>query len=112
MADFQALYGACGEPSGDLLVLDVDYLPLDAERDVRRFIDGFAAGGTPLTFPILFDTSDGAVAERYGVAPRGAKQAALPVSFFISRAGVLLAKVFGPVTGTLDAQLCAAEAAR
>jgi alkyl hydroperoxide reductase subunit AhpC len=85
-------------------------LPLDSETDARRFVASYAGGPEALSFPLVFDTSDGEVAERYGVAPSGAKQAALPVSFFIDSAGVVREKVLGPVTGVLEAKVEAAEA--
>jgi peroxiredoxin len=101
MSEFQEMYAA-REAAGDFVVLAVDYRPLDSASDVRRFFDGFTAReGVMAGFPVLYDTSDGAVAERYGVAPRNAKQATLPVSFFIDRNGVLREKVFGPVFGDL-----------
>jgi peroxiredoxin len=112
MSEFQEMYEA-REAAGDFVVLAVDYRPLDSASDVRRFFDGFTAReGVTVGFPVLYDTSDGTVAERYGVAPRNAKQATLPVSFFIDRAGVLREKVFGPVFGDLLPQkLAATEAA-
>jgi peroxiredoxin len=101
MAEFERLYRE-RLPRADLVVLAVDYRPLDTPAEVRRFLDGFAAReGQPVTFPVLYDTAAGEVAERYGVAPRGARQATLPVSFFIDRDGVLRARVFGPVFGEL-----------
>ena len=112
MANFASSYAARGGDSGDLVILAVDYLPLDGERDVRRFVDGFASRGQPLTFPILLDTTEGAVAARYGVAPRGARQAALPVSFVIDRDGVLRSKVLGPITNVLGDRLRDAETQR
>jgi len=101
MAEFEQLYRA-RRAAGDLVVLAVDYRPLDSPAEVRRFLATFAQrNGAPLTLPVLFDTAAGEVAERYGVAPRGARQATLPVSFFIDRDGVLRARVFGPVYGDL-----------
>jgi peroxiredoxin len=109
MAEFQRATRA-HEAAADLVVLAVDYLPLDAESDVRRFLETRASElGAPLAFPVVLDTRDGKVAERYGVAPRGAKQAALPVSFFIDRNGVLRDRMFGPVTGTFEGRLIAIE---
>lgn|GEM_PF-3108085 len=111
MAEFQRTM-LTHAAAGDLVVLAVDYLPLDAEPDLRRFLDTRASDfGAPIAFPIVLDTRDGRVAERYGVAPRGAKQAALPVSFFIDRTGVLRDRMFGPVTGTFEARLRATEGA-
>jgi peroxiredoxin len=111
MADFQALYRARGEGAEDFTVIAIDYRPLDGEADARRFVESFA-GGEALSFPLVFDTAEGEVAERYGVAARGAGQAALPVSFFIDREGIVREKVLGPVTGVLEAKVVAAEAAR
>jgi peroxiredoxin len=101
MSEFQEMYQT-REAAGDFVVLAVDYRPLDSASEVRRFFDDFAAQeGGRAGFPVVYDTNDGAVAERYGVAPRNAKQATLPVSFFIDRNGVLREKVFGPVFGDL-----------
>jgi len=51
-------------------------------------------------------------AERYGVAPRNARQATLPVSYFIDRDGVLRSKVIGPVYGdALPQKVAETEAA-
>ena len=101
MTEFSALYAERLE-AGDFVVLAVDYRPLDNTTDVRRFLDGFAEGAAAgIAFPVLYDTDSGAVAERYGVAPQNARQATLPVSFFIDRNGILRAKVFGPVYGSL-----------
>ena len=109
MAEFQKTM-LSHESVGDLVVLAVDYLPLDAEPDVQRFLDTRARDfGAPIAFPVVLDTRDGRVAARDGVAPRGAKQAALPVSFFIDRTGVLRDRMFGPVTGTFEARLNAIE---
>jgi peroxiredoxin len=110
MPEFEALYRE-RQAAGDFVVLALDYRPLDSERDVQRFLDGVAQGsGQALTFPIVLD-ADGEVAARYGVAPRGARQATLPVSFFVDRNGVLRDRVFGPVTGTLLERVRATEAA-
>jgi peroxiredoxin len=112
MPEFEAMYR---ERLGaeDFVVLAVDYRPLDSESEVRRFLQDMAdGGGQPITFPVLYDTAEGAVAERYGVAPRNARQATLPVSFFIDRDGVLREKVFGPVFGDLlPEKVAATEAA-
>jgi cytochrome c biogenesis protein CcmG/thiol:disulfide interchange protein DsbE len=107
MADFQTLFEQ-RQQTGNVVVLAVDYLPLDSETDARRFL---ASLGAAPQFPVAFDTRDGAVAERYGVAPKHARQAALPVSFFIDRNGVLRDRAFGPVTGFLDERVQATEAA-
>lgn len=109
MSEFEALYRE-RRAAGDFVVLALDYRPLDSERDVQRVLDGFEAAGQALTFPILLE-ADGAVAARYGVAPRGATQATLPVSFFVDRNGVVRDRVFGPVTGTLLERVRATEAA-
>ncbi len=109
MPEFEALYRE-RRAAGDLVVLALDYRPLDSERDVQRFLDSVAATGQPLTFPIVLDV-EGEVAAQYGVAPRGARQATLPVSFFVDRNGVVRDRVFGPVTGTLLERVRATEAA-
>jgi thiol-disulfide isomerase/thioredoxin len=112
MPEFQAMYRERLE-ADDFVVLAVDYRPLDSESEVRQFLADFEdGGGDPIAFPVLYDTNDGAVAERYGVAPRNARQATLPVSFFIDRDGVLRDKVFGPVFGELlPEKVAATEAA-
>src|SRR5688500_18558935 len=112
MADFETLYRARGQAGGDFVVLAVDYRPLDGEADARRFVAAYADGPEPLSFPLVFDTSNGAVAERYGVAQSGARQAALPVSFFIDHDGIVREKVLGPVTGVLEDKVTAAETPR
>jgi cytochrome c biogenesis protein CcmG, thiol:disulfide interchange protein DsbE len=109
MADFEALYRKRGQAAGDFVVLAIDYRPLDGEADARKFVASYDDRPQPLSFPLVFDTSDGAVAARYGVAQSGARQAALPVSFFIDRDGVVREKVLGPVTGTLEDRVRAAE---
>lgn len=111
MPEFDAMYRA-RLAANDFVVLAVDYRPLDSESEVRRFFADFEEReGQAVGFPVLYDTNDGAVAERYGVAPRGAKQATLPVSFFIDRDGILREKVFGPVFGDLLPQKVAATEA-
>lgn len=101
MSEFDALYRERLD-RGDFIVLAVDYRPLDSPSEVLRFLDDFEGReGHPLEFPVVYDTNDGAVAERYGVAPRNARQATLPVSFFVDRNGILREKVFGPVFGEL-----------
>lgn len=109
MPEFEALFRE-RRAAGDFVLLALDYRPLDSERDVQRFLDGVAATGQSLTFPIVLD-ADGEVAARYGVAPRGARQATLPVSFFVDRNGIVRDRVFGPVTGTLLERVRATEAA-
>jgi len=113
MSEFNEMVRARAGTGGDFIVLSVDYRPLDSPSDVRRFLSAFAdREGEAVAFPVMYDTNDGAVAERYGVAPRNAKQATLPVSFFIDRDGILRDKVFGPVFGDLLPQkLAATEAA-
>jgi peroxiredoxin len=110
MPEFEALYRSRGQASGNFVVIGINFRPLDGEADARRFVDSFA-GGEPLTFPLVFDTPAGEVAERYGVAARGASQAALPVSFFIDRDGIVREKVLGPITGLLEEKVRATEAA-
>lgn len=112
MSEFEAMYRARLDAE-DFVVLAIDYRPLDSEAEVRRFIDDFEAReGRAIEFPVAYDTSDGAVAERYGVAPRNANQATLPVSFFIDREGVLRSKVIGPVFGdVLPEKVAETEAA-
>lgn len=101
MSEFDAMYRERLD-RGDFVVLAVDYRPLDSPSEVLRFLDDFEGReGHPLGFPVVYDTNDGAVAERYGVAPRNARQATLPVSFFVDRGGILREKVFGPVFGEL-----------
>jgi len=101
MSEFDAMYRERLERD-DFIVLAVDYRPLDSPSEVAKFLADFEAReGHPLEFPVVYDTNDGAVAERYGVAPRNARQATLPVSFFVDRDGVLREKVFGPVFGGL-----------
>lgn len=112
MPEFQAMYRERLE-ADDFVVLAVDYRPLDSEGEVLRFLQSFEdGGGEPIQFPVVYDTGAGAVAERYGVAPRNARQATLPVSFFIDRDGVLRERVFGPVFGDLlPDKVAATEAA-
>ena len=90
MPEFQELWEQRG-PGGpdDLVILSVDFLPEDTVGAVAGFVEEFEQ-----TFPILFDTSDGDVAQRYGV--RG-----LPATFFIDADGVMRAKNLGPVFGNL-----------
>ncbi|MBX7112204.1 MAG: TlpA family protein disulfide reductase [Dehalococcoidia bacterium] len=112
MSEFEAMYrDRLGR--SDFVVIAVDYRPLDSVSEVRGFLDGFEQReGRSIEFPVAYDTTDGAVAERYGVAPRNAKQATLPVSYFIDRNGILRAKVFGPVYGdVLPARVAETEAA-
>lgn len=112
MTEFEAMYRS-RLGAGDFVVIAVDYRPLDSPSEVERFLAAFAEReGRPIEFPVVYDTNDGAVAERYGVAHRNARQATLPVSYFIDRDGVLREKVFGPVYGdVLPEKVRATEAA-
>jgi peroxiredoxin len=112
MAEFQRV-SVAHQVAGDVVVIAVDYLPLDAVPDVRRFMESRSGEfGAAVAFPVVLDKSVGSVAERYGVAPRGAKQAALPVSFFVDGDGLLRDRQFGPVTGTFEERLRATAAPR
>ena len=90
MPDFQELWEERG-PGGpdDLVILAVNLLPEDTVAAAEAFVDEFG-----LTFPILFDTSGGAVARRYGVE-------ALPATFFIDRDGIVRTTALGTVVGHL-----------
>ena len=90
MPDFQALWEERG-PSGpdDLVILAVNLLPEDTIDAATAFIDEFG-----VTFPVLFDTARGEVAERYGVF-------ALPATFFIDRDGIVRTTALGTVFGHL-----------
>jgi len=112
MSEFDEMYRTRLDAQ-DFVVIAVDYRPLDSETEVRRFLSDFEAReGQPIEFPVAYDTTDGAVAERYGVAPRNARQATLPVSYFIDRNGILRSKVIGPVFGeTLPEKVAETEAA-
>lgn len=112
MSEFEEMYRARLDAK-DFAVIAVDYRPLDSESEVQRFLADFETReGRPIEFPVAYDTPDGAVAERYGVAPRNARQATLPVSYFIDRNGVLRSKVIGPVFGeTLPEKVAETEAA-
>ena len=86
MPDFQELWDERGEGgSDDLVMLALDFLVQDTMADARGFVEG-----NGFTFPVLFDTADGAVADRYRV--RG-----LPATFFIDREGVVRSVNYGPV---------------
>ena len=90
MPEFQALFDQRGtEGSDDLVVLAVNFLRDDTVGAATNFItqQGF-------TFPVVFDTTRGDVAARYGV--RG-----LPATFFIDRHGVVRTTALGPVFGNL-----------
>ncbi|MYE47580.1 MAG: TlpA family protein disulfide reductase [Chloroflexi bacterium] len=88
--DFQELYEQRG-PSGpdDLVILAVNLTPEDTRVAAEAFIEEFDVG-----FPVLFDTTDGEVARRYGV--RG-----LPATFFIDREGIVRTTALGAVFGHL-----------
>jgi len=88
MPDLQELWVERQERD-DLVVLAVDFLAEDTIDAASGFVDEFE-----LTFPVVTDTSDGDVAERYGV--RG-----LPATFFIDRGGILRQISLGPVFGNL-----------
>ena len=90
MLDFQELWEERG-PGGpdDLVILAVNLLPEDTVAAAEAFVDEFG-----LTFPILFDTSGGEVARRYGVE-------ALPATFFIDRDGIVRTTALGTVVGHL-----------
>ncbi len=86
MPDFQELWDERGEGgSDDLVMIALDFLVQDTMADARKFVEG-----NGFTFPVLFDTADGAVADRYRV--RG-----LPATFFIDREGVVRSVNYGPV---------------
>jgi len=96
MLEFQELWEQRGPngPDGsggsdDLVILAVDRIREDTVGDVADFVEDFA-----VTFPILFDTSNGDVEARYGV--RG-----LPATYFIDVGGVIRARNLGPVFGNL-----------
>ena len=88
MPDFQELWDERRDQD-DLTILAVDFLKEDTVEAASSFVNEFG-----LTFPIATDTSDGDVAERYGV--RG-----LPATFFIDRDGILRKISLGPVFGNL-----------
>ena len=90
MPEFQELWDERGEDgSDDLVMLALDFLVQDTVADASGFVEGRG-----FTFPVLFDTADGAVADRYRV--RG-----LPATFFIDREGVVRSVNYGPVFGNL-----------
>jgi cytochrome c biogenesis protein CcmG/thiol:disulfide interchange protein DsbE len=88
MPDFQELWDERREQD-DLTILAVDFLKEDTVAAATGFVNEFG-----LTFPVATDTSDGNVAERFGV--RG-----LPATFFIDRDGILRKISLGPVFGNL-----------
>ena len=90
MPEFQALWDERGsEGSDDLVVLAVNFLRDDTVGAATSFIEG-----NDFTFPVIFDTTRGEVATRYGV--RG-----LPATFFIDRNGIVRTTALGPVFGNL-----------
>ena len=90
MPEFQELWDERGEDgSDDLVMLALDFLVQDTMADARGFVEGRG-----FTFPVLFDTADGSVADRYRV--RG-----LPATFFIDSEGVVRSVNYGPVFGNL-----------
>lgn len=90
MPEFQALWDERGTGgSDDLVVLAVNFLRDDSVGAATNFIEA-----NDFTFPVLFDTTRGDVATRYGV--RG-----LPATFFIDRNGIVRTTALGPVFGNL-----------
>ena len=90
MPEFQALWDERGaEGSDDLVVLAVNFLRDDSVGAATNFIQA-----NDFTFPVIFDTTRGEVAQRYGV--RG-----LPATFFIDRNGIVRTTALGPVFGNL-----------
>ncbi len=85
MPELEAAYLEQGYPD-DLVVLGVNQE--ETVEQVMRFMDDFS-----LTFPVVLDT-DAAVRKRYAVP-------GLPATFFIDREGVIRARTYGPVFGTL-----------
>lgn len=90
MPEFQELWDERGTGgSDDLVVLAVNFLRDDTVGAATKFIEA-----NEFTFPVVFDTTRGDVAARYGV--RG-----LPATFFIDRKGVVRTTALGPVFGNL-----------
>ena len=90
MPEFQELWEARGEHGADdLVILAVNFLRDDTVGAATKFVEGQG-----FTFPVVFDTTSGDVAARYGV--RG-----LPATFFIDRKGVVRTTALGPVFGRL-----------
>ncbi len=81
MPEFQALWEE-REAVGDLTLLAVNVQ--ESSGSVTDFVDEFA-----LTFPVVLD-SEGEVLDEYGLP-------GLPGTFFIDAAGVLQARVLGPL---------------
>ena len=82
MPEFQALWEE-HEAQGDLMLLAVNLQ--ESADSVAAFVDEFG-----LTFPVALD-SDGEVLDEYGLP-------GLPGTFFIDSAGVLQARVLGPLS--------------
>ena len=90
MPEFQAIWDERGTGgSDDLVVLAVNFLRDDSVGAATKFIEA-----NEFTFPVVFDTTRGDVAARYGV--RG-----LPATFFIDRNGIVRTTALGPVFGNL-----------
>lgn len=90
MPEFQELWDHRGaDGTDDLVVLAVNFLRDDTVGAATNFI-----AANEFTFPVVFDTTRGDVAARYGV--RG-----LPATFFIDRNGVVRTTALGPVFGNL-----------
>ena len=90
MPEFQELWDHRGaDGTDDLVVLAVNFLRDDTVGAATNFI-----AANEFTFPVVFDTTRGDVAARYGV--RG-----LPATFFIDRTGIVRTTALGPVFGNL-----------
>ncbi|MXZ46263.1 MAG: TlpA family protein disulfide reductase [Chloroflexi bacterium] len=90
MPEFQELWEHRGSGAADdLVVLAVNFLRDDTVGAATNFI-----AANEFTFPVVFDTTRGDVAARYGV--RG-----LPATFFIDRNGIVRTTALGPVFGNL-----------
>ena len=90
MPEFQELWDHRGtDGTDDLVVLAVNFLRDDTVGAATNFI-----AANEFTFPVVFDTTRGDVAARYGV--RG-----LPATFFIDRNGIVRTTALGPVFGNL-----------
>jgi peroxiredoxin len=82
MPEFQVLWEE-HEARGDLMLLAVNLQ--ESKTQVNGFVEDFG-----LTFPVVLDTS-GEVLDEYGLP-------GLPGTFFIDAAGVLRARVLGPLS--------------
>ena len=90
MPEFQELWDHRGaDGTDDLVVVAVNFLRDDTVGAATKFIEA-----NEFTFVVVFDTTRGDVAARYGV--RG-----LPATFFIDRNGVVRTTALGPVFGNL-----------